>query len=74
MFFSLLCERDNYDWESLFDETEVTEGGLLSGDAFEAIQEATTFPFNPVAHKMVIVLMTKEQVNVLKIHVTCCVK
>lgn len=73
IFFSLLCEREIYDWERLFDETE-TKGGSLNGDAFEAIKEATTFPFNPVAHKMIVVLMTKKQVYVMEMHVICSVE
>ncbi|XP_053394072.1 uncharacterized protein LOC123525854 [Mercenaria mercenaria] len=57
----IFTNRDDYDWDGLFEVSKQTAGGTDDTDAFLAIKEAAAFPFNPIAHKMIIMLMTKEQ-------------
>ena len=57
--FRYFQERKMYNWEF---ESFNALGDEMS-DGFSAVREAAKFPFRPTAHKMVVLIVTKEQVS-----------
>ena len=58
--FRYFTNLDEVDWTSL---ESLQAEGTEPADGFEAIKLAASFPFSPTSHKMIALLMTKEQVH-----------
>ena len=60
IFFSYFTDLDDLDWSAV---RRLHAEGTEKTDGFEAMNLAASFPFKPTSHKMIVLMMTKEQVR-----------